>query len=82
MLDLTNTIGNVNFDSNLVWEIFKWFSVVGLVMYVVFAFVVLRQTFTMTESVESEANPHIKMFAWVHLILAAGLLVYTVAYLP
>lgn len=59
----------------------KWMFVGGLVMYVAFAVVIVRQVGVMTEAVEDDVNGIISLFAWVHLLLAAALIVLAVAVL-
>ncbi len=54
--------------------ILKGFLIVGLLMYTFFALVVLKQVGIMTETFESDVNPAVKMFAWIHLMLALFLL--------
>ena len=52
------------------FDIVKWFLVVGLVMYTAFAFVITRQVKIMSESIEDEFNALVILFAWVHLVVA------------
>lgn len=50
--------------------LFKWMAVAGLGLYTFFGIVILKQTSIMAESIDSEANGIIKLFAWVHLLMA------------
>jgi len=59
----------------------KWFLVVGLLMYVAFAVVIVRQVKIMTEAVEDDVNGVISLFAWVHLLLAVALVILAIAVL-
>ena len=59
----------------------KWMFVVGLVMYTVFAVVIVKQVGVMMEAVEDDVNGIISLFAWAHLLLAAALIVLAVAVL-
>lgn len=59
----------------------KGFLVVGLLMYTFFALVVLKQVGIMTETFESEINVTVKLFAWMHLLLALFLLFVTIVVL-
>lgn len=61
--------------------VFKWMAVVGLVMYAFFAAVILKQVGIMTESVEADANGVVTLFAWVHLLMAIGLVFIAIAVL-
>ncbi|KKU57326.1 MAG: hypothetical protein UX80_C0019G0018 [Candidatus Amesbacteria bacterium GW2011_GWA2_47_11b] len=55
--------------------------VVGLLMYTVFAVVIVRQVGVMTEAVEDDVNGIISLFAWVHLLLAIALVILAIAVL-
>ncbi|KKU67875.1 MAG: hypothetical protein UX92_C0028G0007 [Candidatus Amesbacteria bacterium GW2011_GWA1_47_20] len=59
----------------------KWMCVVGLLMYTVFAVVIVRQVGVMTEAVEDDVNGIISLFAWVHLLLAIALVILAIAVL-
>lgn len=61
--------------------IIKGFFIVGLVMYVLFSLVIVRQIKNMTEAIEDEFNGIISVFAWMHLLLAIGVLVLAIAVL-
>jgi len=52
----------------------KWMAVGALVMYIVFALVVVKQVGIMTEAIESELNTAMKWLSWAHLVGAAMLL--------
>lgn len=51
-------------------SVVKGMFVVGLLMYCLFALVVLKQTSVMGQTIEGKYNQAIKMFAWLHLLLA------------
>ncbi len=55
--------------------IIKWFLLAGLVMYLAFAGIIVRQVGVMSETIQDPLNPLIKLFAWVHLIMTIGLIV-------
>lgn len=59
----------------------KWMTVIGLVMYAIFALVILRQTAIMTETIDSDMNVVVKLFAWMHLAMAIALVVLTAVWL-
>lgn len=63
------------------FEVVKWFAVAGLVMYSFFAAVVIKQVGIMTETFESDVNSVVKLFAWMHLLVAIGLVVATIVWL-
>lgn len=62
-----------------VFDVIKWFLAFGLVMYMGFAVVIIRQV-----SVMSEALPHdpynglIKLFGWAHLLMTVLIFVVTI----
>ena len=60
------------------FDVVKWFLVVGLVMYSAFAFVVVRQVKVMSEAIEDEFNQTIIVFSWVHLLIAILLTILAV----
>ncbi len=64
-----------------VFDLVKWFLVVGLVMYTAFAIVIIRQVKEMSESIEDEFNGLISLFAWGHLGVALLLIVIAVVVL-
>ena len=57
------------------WGVVKWFIVTGMVLYMVFAAVMVKQAGGMTESVESEANSLVKLLVRVHLLATVVLTV-------
>ncbi|MEK7154513.1 MAG: DUF5657 family protein [Patescibacteria group bacterium] len=61
--------------------VIKGFFVVGLVMYLAFSLVIVRQIKSMTEAVEDEFNGIISILAWMHLLLAIGVLVLAIVVL-
>ncbi len=63
------------------FSVLKWFFVAGLLMYTIFAIVVVKQVGVMSESVESDANPVVKAFAWLHLIVAITLVACAIMFL-
>ncbi len=64
-----------------VYDVVKWFAVVGLVMYTAFAVVIIRQVKIMSESIEDSFNSLIIVFAWAHLIIAIFLTIVSVVVL-
>lgn len=62
--------GNITFDL-----ILKVFILAALVLYAIFAFIVTRQVHLMTESVETEINGLLKTLAFLHAVVAVGVVV-------
>jgi hypothetical protein len=61
--------------------VLKWLMVAGLVLYVFFAIAVMKQVQIMAESVESELNKIIKVFAVAHCLMALLLVIVAIVYL-
>jgi hypothetical protein len=59
----------------------KWFLVIGLLMYSFFATVVVKQVGIMSETVDSDLNPVVKIFARLHLLLSVLLLAVALLFL-
>lgn len=77
-----NNINIINFLNAITFFlVIKWFFVVGLIMYSIFAIVVVKQVSIMSESVESSVNPVIKLMSWLHLAMAALLVVAAIVML-
>ncbi len=55
-----------------VWAVAKVFVLFALALYIVFAFVIVRQTRIMTETLEIGFEQVIRMIAFAHLLFAAG----------
>ena len=56
------------------WMIVKWMVAFGIVIYTVFAAVVIKQVSIMAETVEDPANGIVRLFAWAHLVLSVVIL--------
>lgn len=59
-----------------IWFIVKIFFLIGLLVYVVFAGVVVRQVYLMTETLEAGFETPIKIVVWAHLGVAIGIFVF------
>jgi hypothetical protein len=51
--------------------------IIGMVLYVVFAFIILKQVKLMTDTLELGFEKPIKMFAKLHLLIAALILAFS-----
>lgn len=60
-----------------VWALLKGGLLITLALYVVFAVIVLRQIYMMTETLSSSFDWLLKIFAWAHFIL--GIVVFLFA---
>jgi len=61
-----------------VWLFVKIFFIVGLVVYTIFSFVVLRQGKIMTDTVKVGFELPIKIISIIHLLFALSVLLFTI----
>ncbi len=67
-------MGSLPFDVAILWEVVKWFYVLGLLIYVVFASVMVKQVRQMVKTVDGDfANP-LKLAAYIHFGIAVAVL--------
>lgn len=59
----------VNFK---VWWLMKLFFIVGLGLYLAFAFIIIRQVGLMSKTLNGEFAQSIKIISWFHFLLAVG----------
>ncbi len=52
------------------WSVAKIFVLLGLLLYLSFAFVVIRQVNLMAQALDGILNLPIRTIAWAHLVLA------------
>ena len=64
-----------------VWLVVKVFILVGLSLYDVFAFVIVRQVHQMTKTLEVGFEAPVKLFAYAHLLAALGLSIFSLVVL-
>ncbi len=78
-------MGASNFDWNHFFQLLLHFSpwilvktlfLTGFFVYFIFALVVLTQIFAMTRTVSSPFNAWIRLFGFLHLFFAFGLLLF------
>ncbi|MFH1561355.1 MAG: DUF5657 family protein [Patescibacteria group bacterium] len=55
------------FLSGSIWGVAKIFVLLALLIYLIFAIVVVKQVNTMTQVVSGELNLPIKVAGWIHL---------------
>jgi len=68
----------VNLD---LWQIVKFVFLFGVVLYLVFAVVVIRQVKLMLDSLEIELEFLIRLIAWLYLFLVIGVFIIGIIYL-
>lgn len=58
-----------------IWTVARWAVLFALFVYFLFAIVVVRQVYLMTQVVSGRIDWLIKIIAWLHLLLAAGVII-------
>lgn len=53
-----------------VWSLVKLFFLFGILIYIVFALVVVRQVSLMTSTVEAPLSASLRVLSWAHLAFA------------
>lgn len=64
-----------------IWQVVKGTFLLAILLYLVFAVVIVRQVNLMLDALEVELEMLIRMIAWVHLFLVIGVLVFGLIYL-
>ena len=64
-----------------VWSIVKIAYLFAILLYVIFAVVVLRQVALMAETLEVDFDKYIKLAARVHLFVSVGVFIFAFFYL-
>jgi len=55
-----------------VWLLVKILFIIGLVLYLAFALIVIRQVGLMGKTLDGEFNLSLKFIAWIHLVVSLG----------
>ncbi len=74
-MDLFEILTSTIFTADQVWLVVKLAYLVGLLMYLVFAFVVVRQVELMSRTFNGTVELPIKLVAKIHLVVAVIVLV-------
>jgi prepilin signal peptidase PulO-like enzyme (type II secretory pathway) len=72
--ELLNNLLNLNLS---IWLMVKFFVLLALFVYIVFAFLVVREVDLMTRTVKDIFNLPIKIISWLHLVFS--LLIFLLA---
>ncbi len=71
-LDLFNSLSTATPSAltglAFLWVVFKWGMVLMLLIYDLFAAVIIKQVGIMSETLEDPANGIVRVFAWAHLL--------------
>jgi hypothetical protein len=60
------------------WEIVKWFVVFGEVIYIIFAFVIVRQVKVMLETLDIGFAYPVRLISYLHFLFALGIIILSV----
>lgn len=64
-----------------IWFLVKLLFIGGFLVYTIFASVVVRQTYLMTQTLEVGLETTLKTFSWAYLVLALAILVAAITFL-
>lgn len=64
-----------------VWSVAKILILIALIIYLIFAIVVIRQVNTMTKVVSGQLNIPLKILSWVHLLLTLLVIILSIVVL-
>ena len=64
-----------------VWSVAKWLVEIALFVYLVFAVIVVRQVYMMTQVIKEKFNWIIKIVSWTHLLFAILVILLSLAVL-
>ena len=76
MDQIINVISNIN-----IWAIGKVFVLIGLVVYAIFAFVVVRQVKLMTEVVSGILTQSLRTVSWIFFLFSVSVFFLALAFL-
>jgi len=64
-----------------VFDFVKWAFVLGLLVYMVFAVIIVKQVGIMNEALEDPRNPIVAFLGWAHLLLTILLIIVSIVIL-
>lgn len=76
MKQLLDFLINFNF-----WSLGKIFVLIGLLVYVIFAFVMVRQVKLMTEVVNGLMTQTLRLISWVFFLFSVGVFIFVLLFL-
>jgi len=71
-------MGEISFIGIPVWEIAKFFVLFGLLIYVVFSFVIVRQVKLMIDTLQVGHEGLIRFFSYIHLLFSISFFVFAI----
>ena len=60
------------------WEIIKWFLIFGELLYLAFAFVVIKQVRVMIETLDIGFSFPVRLISYLHFLFALGIIMLSV----
>lgn len=63
------------------WFAVKIMFIIGMILYLIFGLVIIRQVGHMTKTLKVGFETPIRLLAWVHFFAAVGLFVFSLLYL-
>lgn len=60
-----------------IWPLIKIFLIILMVIYLIFAFVVVRQVQLMTDTLEVGFESQLKLLSFIHLLFAIAVLIFS-----
>ena len=76
MEQLIHAIFNLN-----IWSVGKIFVMIGLAVYIVFAFVMVRQVKMMTEVVNGLMTSSLRIVSWLFFLFSIAVFIFILLYL-
>lgn len=76
MDQLFSTLLNIN-----IWQVGKGFVLVGLVVYIIFAFIVVSQVKLMTEVVSGILTGFLRFVSWIFFLFSVVVFILTLLFL-
>lgn len=61
-----------------IWPVIKIFMTIFLIIYIIFAFVIVRQVQLMTQTLEVGFEKQLKFLAILHFLFAIAVLVFSI----
>ncbi len=72
----------INFITGVsIWSVAKIFVLLGLIVYLVFGWVVVRQVDMMTETVSGEMDFWVKAISRIHFLFSVGVIILSLTIL-
>jgi uncharacterized membrane protein len=75
MEQILNTILNIN-----LWQVGKLFILIGLAVYLVFSFVVVRQVKLMTQVMTGFLTNSLRLVSWLLFLFSIAVFIFTVLF--